>query len=212
MTFLRWALIGFLALGAGCSGDLKLTVTFDDARGLKAGDPVAWGENTIGRVADVRYTPAGTFEVKAEVEGRFRPAVTDQARFLVSEWPGGSGGKRLEMVELAKGGAPLKDGAVVRGSTRAELFGESVSRGVQGFLEDLKRLPGSEAVRDLSREVDRLAEEMGRAGREAQEKLKKEVLPELERRLEELRRKLREQEREVEAEPIEAKLKELRGV
>lgn len=76
----------------------------------------------------------------------------------------------------------------------------------------MKRLPGSEAVRELSREVDRLAEEMGRAGREAQEILKKEVLPEFEKKLEELRRRLREQGREREAEPIETRLRELRGV
>ncbi|MFU8857812.1 MAG: hypothetical protein ACNA8S_12520 [Deferrisomatales bacterium] len=210
MKGLRTALAVLLILAlAGCGRDLRFTVTFEDARGLRPGDDVVWGENPIGRVRDVRYIPAGAFEVKAVVEERFRTAVTDQGRFLVSDRPDGPG-RRLELVSLGKGGGPLESGAVVRGSTPAELFGELMGHQVRDFFDRLRQLPESEGVRELSREVERLAEEMARVGREARETLQRDVLPELERELEELKRRLRELGRQEEAEPIEIRLRELR--
>lgn len=197
----------FTAALLACSGVLDLTVCFPEVSGLREGAPVVWKESTIGQVREVRYTREGRFEVRIRVEEAFRAAVTDRTRFVVAEAEPGA--KALELVELGAGGTPLADGAVVEGASRYEVLGESVRGEVRRFFQGLQGLPESEPVRRLQTEIERFAEDLGRAGREARDRLKNEVLPEFERRLEELRRRLRERGREGDLDPIERRLREL---
>jgi len=200
-------LAGLIAGAAGCGRDLTVTVRFDAVSGLRQGAAVVWDGAPIGEVEEVRYTPQGRFEVRARVAEAFSAALTDRARFVVS---GDAGGEtRLELIAPAGGGTPLADGSVVEGSTRMEVFGESVRREVDRMLGELGRLSDSEPVREFEAELDRLAEEFRKAGRDARERLKKKIIPELEQRWQELKRWLREHGRGDEIDPIERRLREL---
>jgi len=199
-----WVLVaGLLA----CGNSLDLTVRFPEVSGLREGAPVVWNEGVIGQVREVQYTKEGRFEVRVRVEGAFRAAVTDRTRFVVGE--GKKGERALELVELEKGGTPLPDGAVVEGSSGYGVLGETMRQEFGRFLQGLQALPESEPVQQFAEEVERFAQELGRAGREARERLKKEVLPELERKLEALRRRLGERGGEGKLDPIERRLREL---
>jgi len=192
---------------AGCSRDLSFTVRFDAVSGLRQGAPVVLEGGPIGTVDEVRYTPEGKFEVRAKVKDAFRAAVTDRVRFVVSEGEGGE--KRLEVIALEKGGTPLADGAVMEGSSRVGVLGESIRQEMDRFLQGLTQLPEAEAVQEFEAELRRFAEELREAGRDARERMKKEVIPDLERRWEDLKRWLREHGRSDEIDPIERQLREL---
>jgi len=60
--------------------------------------------------------------------------------------------------------------------------------------------------------MDRLAEEMKRAGKAAKEKFKNEYLPRLQEELNKLKEKLHQLDREDEVEPLEIKLEDLRQI
>jgi ABC-type transporter Mla subunit MlaD len=200
-------LLCLVAVAGGCSRDLTVKVRFDAVSGLRQGAPVVLDGGPIGTVEEVRYTPEGRFEVRAKIEEAFRAAVTDRARFLVDEGEGGE--KRLEVVALENGGTPLADGAVVEGSSRVGVVGESIRREMDRFLQGLTQVPDAEAVREFQAELRRFSEQLRGAGREARERMKKEVIPDLERRWEELKRWLREHDRSDEIDPVERQLREL---
>lgn len=195
------------AAGFGCSRDLDFTVRFDSVSGLRQGAPVVLDGGPIGTVEEVRYTSEGKFEVRTEVKEEFRAAVTDRARFVIGG--GERGEKRLEVVAMEKGGTPLADGAVVEGSSRVGVLGESIGQGIDRFFQGLSELPNAAAVLDFQAEVKRLEEELRKAERDTRERLKSEVIPQLERRWDELKRWLRDHGRGDEIDPIERQLREL---
>ncbi len=199
--------LGILLIG-GCSRDLDVTVRFREVHGLRAGAPVLWNGTPVGRVDEIRYSPDGRFEVGVEVEEAFRDAVTDRSLFVVGTEPDGDD-RVLELVVVGEGGAPLRDGAVVDGATRYEAMGEAVRGQIDRFLRDVREIPDSEAFRELEKAVDRLAEQFRDAGREARERLRRDVLPELRRRFDELRRWFEEQGRGRELDPLDRKIREL---
>jgi len=195
---------------AASDSALRFSVLFDQVHGLKADDPVVREGNRVGGVREVRYTREGRFEVEAEVGAEYRAAVTDRCRFVVSSATAGTA-KALEMLCLGAGGTPLSDGAAVPGTTRAQVLGEALEGRMKGFLADLRDLPRDWAAQ-LEQELDRLAEELSRAGEETRRRWQRDVLPELERRLGDLEKWLRERGRGDEAEPLERKLERLKRI
>lgn len=206
----RWlAVVALLLTCWGCEHDLNLTIRFDRVSGLEQTDPVIWDQNRIGTVDEVRYTAQGEYAVAVTVNERFRQAVTDRSRFLVGDAPQGNG-RVLEMIQSEEGGAPVPDGAVLEGTTRTQVLAETMHRGMEEFLEDLRQIPESEAIRTLDRQLDALAEELKRSGEHLRDRIEKEILPQLERELEGLREWLRKRGREDEIDPLQEKLEELK--
>lgn len=198
------------AILVACTSPLHFTVLFDQVFGLLPRDPVVWQTNPIGRVTDVQYTPAGRFEVKVEVDDAYRAAVTDRSRFVIEARPDGEG-KLLEMLRVGEGGEPISTGAVLQGTTQAQVLAETFQDQAQSLLENLRQLP-KDWSRVLGEEMDRLTEELRQAGEEARRRLHEEVVPRLQRQLEELRKWLRQQGREDEMKPLERKFEKLKEV
>lgn len=217
------SLLFLCGLVLACLGNLRLTVAYDQADELKAGDRVIWQEQTIGEVQAVEADATGRIAAQMQIKGNFREKVTDESRFLIQTDPQNYWQKHIEMVNLAEGGNPLPNGAEIEGSTYLSLQLERGSRGLaawsQLLLQELERwqkelnqLPEEEWYKKLERQMDYWLSEMGQAGVETRRYFREEVLPRLEEAVRELKRRLRELNKEEEADILEIKLEELKRI
>jgi hypothetical protein len=201
----KWTLCLFLfvmmlsLVSFGCEGKaVQFTIRYDRIQGLEQGAPVIFDGNAIGEVTNIAYGRDGFFEVTVRIRKGFENAATEYSRFFVTEGPQDETTKVLEMVLARKGGNPLKEGAVLEGSTEFSAFHaqmhddlgnglEDLKKRLKEFSNELRQVPDSDAFKNLEKELGRLAEEMERAGKETRERVEKEILPYLKRELEELR-------------------------
>ena len=204
-----------------CLGNLRLTVLYDQADELKAGNGVIWQEQTIGEVQAVEADSTGRIAARLQIKGDFREKVTEESRFLIQADPQNYWQKHIEMVNLAEGGNPLPNGAEIEGSTYLSLQVERGSRGLAAWstllLQELERwqkelnqLPVEEWYKELERQLDYWLSEIGQAGVETQRYFKEEVLPRLEEAVRELEKRLKELGKKNEAEILNIKLEELK--
>lgn len=194
---------------------LNLQINFAHVSGLKEGDGVIFEQNQIGRVVGVQYEQSGSFTVDVEIKTAFAKAVTEHARFFIVVDPEDKARKAIEMSLVTTGGTPLEDGSVVQGSSRfSALFDRTWKAFENGlgdletqfkeFSEQLRNIPETEAYRDLKKDLERLYEELKRAGESTHEKIEKELLPRLKRELEALRERLFDLKKDQEPEePLE---------
>jgi len=214
----------FLVTAAGCDwGNYTLFVKYDRVDGLKEGDQVIFDKNHIGDVKNVKYTESGHYIASLGIKKDFSTALTDQARFFIIDNPGKAGEKAIEMVQLEKGGSPLKKGMMIDGSTKtATIFKhmrKDFDKGVKEFknkIEDLtktlRKIPESEEVKKFERDLGRFAEEIKKSGKSAKDKIEKEVLPVLRKELEKLRKRLKEHGREKEMEPLDNQMEKIKAI
>jgi paraquat-inducible protein B len=208
----------------GCKeSGLHISVRYDDIQGLQEGNRVLFEQNEIGTVSAVSYSAGGPYVVDLTIRKNFSDVATEYSKFFITADREDEGKKAIEMIQTRTGGAPLKDGVTVDGSTKSSaLFGQAsggLEEGLQGlqknfeqFLDGLKRLPESEEYKKLEEELTRLTEEMKRSGKSVQEKMQKEVVPKIREELEKLRERLRSLGREKELEPIETGVEEIREI
>ncbi len=191
-------------LFSGCGGnDLKIAITYQEIDGLKVEDPIFYKEKPIGQVSALDSASGGDYRVEAVVHAEFRDSVTEYSVFQITEHPEKMGGKAIRMTLTQKGGEPLKEGAVVKGTSASSNWLEQTEKGLEqgldelrkqyeSFSEQLKKVPESDEFQNLRDELKRLGKELKQSGDEAREKIEKEVLPKLKEKLEELREKLEE--------------------
>lgn len=199
---------------------LNLKIRFDQIQGLQADDRVIFESNHIGRVTRVFYAKEGHYLVDLIISEDFVNAATEDSRFYIIDDPRATGAKAVEILQLRKGGPPLADGSTVEGSTRSaavyqkmlEDFDEQagkIGQQLQQFFEDLKKLPESDEVKQLQRDLEELGREMEKAGKATRDKIQKEVVPLIKEELERLKKRLEDFGREKEVEPLEEQLEKL---
>jgi hypothetical protein len=214
-------LLFLCGLVSACLGNLRLTVLYDQADELKAGDGVIWQEQTIGVVQNVEADTTGRTAAQLQIKADFRDKVTEESRFLIQADPQHYWQKHIEMINLTEGGEPLPNGAEVEGSTYLSLQVERGSRGLaawsQLLLQELERwqkelnqLPEEEWYQELERQMDYWLNEMAQAGIETRRYFREEVLPRLEEAVRELEKRLKEMGKKNEAEILNIKLEELK--
>jgi len=206
-------------------------VRFDHIKGLQNGDPVLYEGTSIGEVTDIILSKEGKFLVNISIQKSFIHAVTKFSKFYITADPQNETLKALTVELAQQGGEILPAGAIVDGSAREvpslannienkikeglgylqQQVGEIIGE-INEFSSDLQQLPKSAEVERLKEKMDRLAEEMTRAGKAAKEKIKNEYLPRLQAELNELKEKLHQFGREDEIEPLEIRLKGLREI
>jgi paraquat-inducible protein B len=194
----------------GCQEkELKLTIRYQQIDGLNQGAPVIFDRNPIGRVQGISRSRDDLYMVDIAIKKNFVNAVTEHSRFLIINDPQDIIKKAIEMTLMEEGGAPLKGGAILDGSTRPSAFFEQLQNDfekgikelknqIDKFAKDLDNVPESEEFKSLQKELKGLSEEIRKAGEAAREKLEKEILPRLKeeiKRLREMLRKLREKEK-----------------
>jgi Sec-independent protein translocase protein TatA len=200
-----------LSMLAGC-GDrsLHLKVHFRDTAGLGVGSPVVEGAATLGAVEFVEADPHGGYLIGVTIKPEFSAAATADARFFIDDRPPSLGGKQVTVERSAASGPALAEGATVEGSERAvglapfgELFrqfGEGL-KGLRGqleqFQEELRKAPASEEAKRIAEEWRRLTEEVQKAQSQAEESVKKDLMPKLQQEMD----RLKEQFRRYEGDP-----------
>jgi hypothetical protein len=213
-----------LGLVLACLGTLNLTVLYDYAQDLQPDDRVLWQEQKIGKVQSITRNPKGRTAVRLQIKRDFQQMVTANSRFLIRDDEQRKGHQSVEMILLAEGGNPLPDGAEVEGSTYFSLQLERGKRGLKAWSElmqqelgrweqELSQLPEKEWYKELEREMEYWAGELGQASAETRRYFREQVLPRLEEAVRQLRKRLRELGRgEQDVEILEIKLDELKRI
>jgi paraquat-inducible protein B len=209
----------FLLLACDETG-LNLKIRFDQIQGLQTGNRVIFETNHVGRVTRVFYAEEGHYMVDLIIKEDFANAATEDSRFYIVNDPQAGGRKAIEILQLRKGGAPLADGSMVEGSTRSaaayrrilEDFDKQagkLGKQLQQFFEDLSKLPESDEVKQLQKDLEELGREVEKAGKATRDKITNEIVPMLKEELEHLKKRLEKFGREKEVEPLEEQLEKL---
>jgi hypothetical protein len=204
-------------------GTAAVHVRFDSINGLVAKDRVVFDGAAIGKVKKIKYGDDGIFWVSLSIEKDFRDFLTEYSRFTITEDPRDSSRKAVEMILTHMGGAPLKNGSSVDGSSKyqvlLEMMKDDAKDGVkylkkeyQRFSNELKSLSENEKVRELMDQMVRLEEELKEASRETRDKITSEIIPMLEKEIEALRKELEALGREEEVEPLEKELDKIKYI
>ena len=199
---------------------LNLKIRFDDIQGLQAENRVLFESNHIGQVTRVFYAKEGHYVVDLIIQEDFANAATETSRFYIVNDPLSADRKAIEIMLLRTGGTPLADGSMVEGSTRSAAVYQKmlqdfdkqageIGRQLQKFFEDLKKLPESDEVKQLQRDLEELGREMEAAGKATRDKIQNEVVPMMKEELERLKKRLENFGREKEIEPLEKQLEKL---
>ena len=77
------------------------------------------------------------------------------------------------------------------------------------YTEDLSKLPESDEVKQLQKDLEELGREMEKAGKATRDKIQDEVIPMIKEELERLKKRLKNFGREKEVEPLEKQLEKL---
>jgi hypothetical protein len=217
-------LMTILIIGLGCeAGNLNLFVRFDQIDGLKSDDSVIFETSRIGKVDKVTYTTKGDYLVELMIYKAYTNEATEHARFFIVSDPQNNGRSAVEMIRILNGGKPLRNNAVLDGSRKSSAIIERLEKDLKKgaerfrrefneFAEELKKIPDSEAFKQLEDELVDLYENMKQSGKEVREMIQKEILPRLEQELENLRKRLKEKGREDELKPLEIKMEEIRKI
>lgn len=204
-------------------GSAAVHVRFDSINDLVAKDRVVFDGADIGKVKKIKYGDDGTFLVSLSIEKDFRDFLTEYSRFTITDDPRDSSRKAVEMILTHMGGAPLKNGSSVDGSSKyqvlLEMMKDDARDGVvylkkeyRRFSNELKSLSENEKIRELMDQMARLEEELKEASRETRDKIISEIIPMLEKEIEELRKELEAMGREEEVEPLEKELDKIKYI
>jgi paraquat-inducible protein B len=214
--------IVFVAMGCEARGK-HLVIKFDHIYGLTSNAGVIFEKNRIGIVDGITYTKDGNFLVELKIEKAFANAATEYTRFFIVPDPQNNGRKAIEMIQTQKGGTPLKNNAVVEGSVKSSVIIERMQKDLEsgmkgltqqfnGFAEELKKIPDSEAYKKLEGQLTDLYNEMKQSGKEVREMIQKEVLPRLEKELENLKKRFHEKGQEKELKPLEKTMEKIKKI
>jgi hypothetical protein len=186
---------------AGCiDHTLDFTVRFDHIQNLHEGAPVLHDETQIGKVQEIAYN-SGAYWVSVAIEERFADAATDVSQFYIDSGAEPGGEKIVRVIQTAKNGRRIAEGAVVEGRTKyAALYGQLASRfrenlsviesELDAFFQELKTFSESEQIQGLEKKLNEIIADLGDMSVEMKHKLETEVLPFIRRQIEELRRRL----------------------
>jgi ABC-type transporter Mla subunit MlaD len=223
MPFFRTAILVLIStlLFLGCN-TLDFTVNFKDIDSLKAGDPVVVDQTRVGRVTAISPPGNGTCAVLVEIDKDFKAFMTKHAVFRLAPSRENPGQTVVRVTQTAPGGPPLQKGAIVQGAEDPPVPGFSgmlkqLETGFGQFMDEVGKIPESEAFKRLESAMDELARKMKASGKEVRETMKNEILPKLQKELEALKKRLedggqRREPPENKLEPLEKKLDTLREI
>jgi hypothetical protein len=212
-----------VALTGFTFGSAGIHVRFDTINGLVAKDQVVFDGTSIGRVKKIKYGDNGIFSVSLSIKKDFKVFLTEYSRFTIADDPQDNDKKAMEMILTRMGGAPLKNGSSVDGSSKYQVLLEMMkydaSEGIdylnkefQRFSDDLKSLSEHEQVKELEKQIARLGQELKKASRETREKIISDIIPKLEEEVEALRERLEAMDREEEVEPLEKEIEKIKTI
>lgn len=204
-------------------GSVAIHVRFNTIDGLVAKDRVVLDGAVIGKVKKITYGNDGIFLVSLSIDKEFKEFLTEYSRFTIAHDPRDNNRRAVEMILTRMGGAPLKKGSSMEGSSKyqvlLEMMKEDASDGLeflkkeyQRFSKDLKSLSEHEKVKELKEQMARLEKELEKTSQATRDKITSEIIPMLEKEIEELREELKALGREEEVEPLEKELEKIKYI
>ena len=170
-----------------------------------ANSPQAEGKRAIEIVQE--ETGGAVLENGATVTGSVRPTIFKEI-FEHFKNDSGQYQDRFDndfekfMANLRRGSEELEAG--LEGAL------EDLSEQFSSLSEELRQVPDSRELKKLEETLNRLAEEMKQSQKVVREKIKNEVIPEIQKRLEILRDYLEQHNRQNEIDPLERQLNDIR--
>ncbi len=120
------ALLILLLLGCKDSA-LQFSVQFETLGDLKAKAAVYQDETRIGQVEEIRSADSGDFLVQVRIAPEHKSRAVQNARIYIGRNPHDAGSAALIVVPKAEGGAPIEDGAIVKGEKAPGLLDSLIS-------------------------------------------------------------------------------------
>ncbi|MEN8265082.1 MAG: hypothetical protein ABFR82_16675 [Nitrospirota bacterium] len=202
----------------GCSEtthDFK--IRFSDIQGLRKGNQVFFEETVIGNVKEIEYTDSGNYLVSVSVRKQFASTTTDASKFYIDAEHERSEQKGIRVVQLEKGGNKIEEDTIVEGHTKyaviydqfAYQFSKNIyilESGINEFFKELKGFSKNEQIKEIERQLNEIIADLGNMSIEIKNKLEKEILPLLRKKIEELRKSLEKTGEEEELKNIDQKI------
>ena len=202
----------------GCSEtNHDIRIRFNDIQGLRKGDQVYFDKSVIGNVNEIEYTDSGNYLVSVSVKKQFSSAITDTSKFYIDTEHQKKQQKVVRVVQLEKGGNKIEEDTIIQGHTKysviydqfAHQFNKNINileSGINEFLRELKGFSENEQIEEIERQLNEIIADLGSMSIEMKNKLEKEILPLLKKKIEELRKSLGETGEEEEFEKIDEKI------
>lgn len=209
MNVVPVALASLLAFAAPAAAAVSYVVEVQNSRGLKPGDPVVSGSETIGEVGDVGFGDAGTVDVRIEVDEQHREKIRESSTFVIEDPVAGEKRPRVGHYVLDPNAPPAAEGRrfegvqsiaevwLRRGQISADELARAMRQGVDGLRRNLEQLQQSEQWAKFKEQIARLSAEITVTGAELA-RLLDQQLPRLQQELDSLyedyRRELEKQQ------------------
>jgi NTP pyrophosphatase (non-canonical NTP hydrolase) len=192
----------------GCvENELKFSIRFHQINGLEKGDRVLFDNNHIGTVTKVFYSETGNYLVDVAIKKDFKNAATNNANFFIVDDPQKSPGKAINITGLPSGGEIILAGSTVEGSdppptlfdlskgleTGLKMLNQKIEEMAKKYghiLDEAKKIPESEAYRNLEKELQHLLEQMKNSSKSVQEQIEKEIIPKFQKEMERLKKEM----------------------
>jgi paraquat-inducible protein B len=205
-----------ILLTACGSDDLSFHIQYDDVGGLKSGALLRHGQDTVGRVDDIKYTEAGNFDVTVTIDEPYIAAAKSNTLFMISTSDAGS--KFINLIDVNTGAAQLiKEDQLIVGadsySGTSQQWQNQINKVINTFSEsvskawsDWERQTLDEQVAYIERELDKVIAQLKNLSESARQSIETEVMPQLRQQIELLKKRLEALESEDKLGPIEKKL------
>jgi ABC-type transporter Mla subunit MlaD len=176
---------------------VSFVVEVDNSRGLKPGDAVVSGTETIGEVESVGFGDRDTVDVAIEVDDAHRAAVRESSAFVIEEPVAGETRPRVGHYVLDPGSPVATDGHRFRGSQSiaevwlrrgqisADELARAMNQGVDTLRRNLEHLQQSPHWAKFKEQIARLSAEITVTGAELA-RLLEQQLPRLQQELDSL--------------------------
>lgn len=191
----------FMLLLSCSSSALSFKIQYERINGLKPEQNVIYESNPVGRITRIELAKEGHYLVSVMINPDSIKTVTVDSEFFIVQDPQAPAQQAIEIVSTSsEDSKALEEGVVVKGmetnsSTDLLMKGltKRLTEGLGGLKEQLdlfsgqiEKLPESKEFKQFERELKRFGEEMGKAGKQIQERMNKEIIPELQNQLDKL--------------------------
>lgn len=172
----------FALLFISCSGNLRLTILFDKAPGLKKGADVILTKEKVGEVAKMELQD-GKVAVHTSIYNKFRNRIKEDSKFYLLR---SSGKPRIEILIFDKGSEKIENGITVEGYPEYRYW---IDKGFKKIKEEVGDFLESEEWKEFKRDFKQKAEESAERSKD----WFKEEAPKLREKAEEMYEKFEEE-------------------
>ncbi len=202
------ALIIFISLvGCGPKG-LNFKISYTKLEGLTPESSIIHKNQVIGKVVGIEVGKESQYLVAVSIKSPNHKHINNDSEFFITDDPLQSGKKAIEVETTTDDGAPIEENSVMLGMnnvSETEIFFKSLDRalnqGIRGLADELEtfgnrldKLPESKEFKELEQELNNFGKALGKAGKEFEKSMEKDLIPNLKKELDRLEKNLEEKQ------------------